>query len=85
MCRDPTISVCNQAIVKHFQIKKTSDFLIKIKVFHALKKNLSSVESDIIFSNILAHLPKKNPVKYTFSLLLAEQKRLNLLRMATQK
>lgn len=82
-----SIRTHGQTLVKRSQIMKVNDHRIKVKMIHALKRSLSIIESETMMSDIKSHIPKVEGggTKYTPSLLLAEQKRLNLLRMATQK
>lgn len=82
-----SIRTHGQTLIKRSQIKQVNNHRIKIKVINALKKSLSSIESEIIMSSIKSHLPKskRGNTKYNSSLEIAEQKRLNLLKIATQK
>lgn len=82
-----SIRTQSQTLIKQSQIKKVNNSSVKVKLINDLKKSLSVIESEILVPSINPHKAKtkKSIMKYTSSMVIAEQKRLNLLNIITQK
>jgi len=80
-----SVSKTGQTLVKKSRIKSVYDHRVKIQVIKALKNSLVDMETEVLATPLISHTSKKDKKNPDTPFGLAEQKRLNLLKYATQR
>ena len=80
-----SVAKTGQTLVKKSHIKSAYDHRVKIQVIKALKNSLVDMEAEVLATPLISHTSKKAKKNPNTPFGLAEQKRLNLLKYATQK